>query len=215
MLAAGPDERELGDWVWLANIAIIHACWRHRFGGIFGNPNAPLDYLTPDTARVLTFRERRSEFAKLGDEIGGNKAKRVGALRVDRRAMLSPLRLNRNYCAWHLRNGYTPREASPMRNIITKRLPSFYIDVPVLRGRELSEPKRSLSCPPGCHGAAARGRSLVSWAPSSSHFFPAIIITTLISGFGAGFFCAVPNTAAADSSCASHAGLSTLATRLM
>jgi K+-sensing histidine kinase KdpD len=29
-------------------------------------------------------------------------------------------------------------------------------------------------------------------------FFPAVIITTLISGFGAGFFCAVLSTAAAD-----------------
>jgi hypothetical protein len=29
-------------------------------------------------------------------------------------------------------------------------------------------------------------------------FFPAIVITTLVSGFGAGFFCAVLSTAAAD-----------------
>ena len=29
-------------------------------------------------------------------------------------------------------------------------------------------------------------------------FFPAIVITTVISGFGAGFFCAVLSTAAAD-----------------
>jgi PAS domain S-box-containing protein len=80
---------------------------------------------------------------------------------------------------------------------ITKRLPSFYIDVPALR--------------PGTVGAYAL--AFVSAAVATVlrlvvdpyvvgvqfvTFFPAIVITTLISGFGAGFFCALLSTAAAD-----------------
>ena len=80
---------------------------------------------------------------------------------------------------------------------ITKRLPSFYIDIPALR--------------PGTVGAYAL--ALVSAGVATAlrlavdpyvvgaqfvTFFPAIVITTLISGFGAGFFCAVVSTAAAD-----------------
>jgi PAS domain S-box-containing protein len=84
-----------------------------------------------------------------------------------------------------------------VRKIITKRLPSLFIDVPALR--------------PGTVGAYAL--SLVSVGVATAlrlavdpyvvgaqfvTFFPAIVITTLISGFGAGFFCAVLSTAAAD-----------------
>src|SRR5215831_11260280 len=91
-----------------------------------------------------------------------------------------------------------------MRKIITKRLPSFYkglrsfyVDVPALR--------------PGTVGAYAF--AVVSVAVATAMrvavdpyvvgaqfitFFPAIVITTVISGFGAGFFCAVLSTVAAD-----------------
>jgi PAS domain S-box-containing protein len=81
--------------------------------------------------------------------------------------------------------------------IIPKRLASFYIDVPALR--------------PGTVGAYAF--AFVSAAVATAlrvaldpyvvgvqfiTFAPAIVITTVISGFGAGFFCAVLSTAAAD-----------------
>jgi hypothetical protein len=84
-----------------------------------------------------------------------------------------------------------------MRKIITKRLASFYIDVPGLR--------------PGTVGAYTF--AFVSAAVATAlrvvldpyvvgvqfiTFAPAIVITTLISGFGAGFFCVVLSTAAAD-----------------
>jgi PAS domain S-box-containing protein len=85
-----------------------------------------------------------------------------------------------------------------MRKIITKRLPSLlYIDVPALR--------------PGTVGAYALAIVAVGVATALRvaldpflvgaqfvTFFPAVVITTLISGFGAGFFCAVLSTAAAD-----------------
>jgi hypothetical protein len=76
---------------------------------------------------------------------------------------------------------------------IAKRLPSFYIDIPALR--------------PGTVGAYAF--AFVSAGVATAlrlavdpyvvgaqfiTFFPAIVITTLISGFGAGFFCAVLST---------------------
>ena len=89
------------------------------------------------------------------------------------------------------------REAVTIREIIWKRLPSLYIDVPVLR--------------PGTVGAYAIAIVSVGVATvlrlaidpylvgaQFVTFFPAIVITTLISGFGAGFFCAVLSTAAAD-----------------
>jgi PAS domain S-box-containing protein len=81
--------------------------------------------------------------------------------------------------------------------IITKRLTSFSIDVPALR--------------PGTVGAYALAFVSVGIATALRlavdpyvvgaqfvTFFPAVVITTLISGFGAGFFCAVLSTAAAD-----------------
>ncbi len=85
-----------------------------------------------------------------------------------------------------------------MRNIITKRLRSIlYVDVPALR--------------PGTVGAYAL--AIVSAGVATAlrlaldpyltgvqfiTFAPAILITTLISGFGAGFLCVVLSTAAAD-----------------
>src|SRR6516225_7058114 len=84
-----------------------------------------------------------------------------------------------------------------MLKIITKKLPSLYIDVPALR--------------PGTVGAYTLAFVSVGIATALRlavdpyvvgaqfvTFFPAIVITTLISGFGAGFFCAVLSTAAAD-----------------
>src|SRR5258706_8219967 len=89
------------------------------------------------------------------------------------------------------------REAVTIREIIWKRLPSLYIDVPALR--------------PGTVGAYALAIVAVGVATALRvaldpflvgaqfvTFFPAVVITTLISGFGAGFFCAVLSTAAAD-----------------
>ncbi len=74
-----------------------------------------------------------------------------------------------------------------MREIVTKRLPSFYIDVPALR--------------PGTVGAYALAIVSVGVATvlrlaldpylagvQFITFVPAILITTVISGFGAGFF---------------------------
>jgi PAS domain S-box-containing protein len=84
-----------------------------------------------------------------------------------------------------------------MRKIITKRLASFYIDVPALR--------------PGTVGAYAFAFAAVVVATALRvaldpyvvgvqfiTFAPAIVISTLISGFGAGLFCAVLSTASAD-----------------
>jgi PAS domain S-box-containing protein len=84
-----------------------------------------------------------------------------------------------------------------VREIITRRLRSLFVDVPALR--------------PGTVGAYAL--AFVSAGVATAlriavdpyvvgaqfiTFFPAIVITTLISGFGAGFLCAVLSTAAAD-----------------
>jgi PAS domain S-box-containing protein len=84
-----------------------------------------------------------------------------------------------------------------MLKSITKRLPSLYIDVPTLR--------------PGTVGAYALALAAVGVATALRvaldpylvgaqfvTFFPAIVIITLISGFGAGLFCAVLSTAAVD-----------------
>jgi two-component sensor histidine kinase len=88
-------------------------------------------------------------------------------------------------------------EAVTIREIIWRRLSSLYIDVPALR--------------PGTVGAYAF--AIVSAGVATElrvaldpylvgaqfvTFFPAVVITTLISGFGAGFLCAVLSTAAAD-----------------
>jgi PAS domain S-box-containing protein len=81
--------------------------------------------------------------------------------------------------------------------IITKKLSSFCIDIPALR--------------PGTVGAYALAVVSVGVATALRvaldpyldgaqfiTYYPAIVITTLISGFGAGFVCAVLSTAAAD-----------------
>jgi K+-sensing histidine kinase KdpD len=84
-----------------------------------------------------------------------------------------------------------------MRKTVTNRLPLFYIDVPALR--------------PGTVGAYAFAFVAVGVATALRlavdpyvigaqfvTFFPAIVIAALISGFGAGFLCAMLSTAAAD-----------------
>jgi PAS domain S-box-containing protein len=84
-----------------------------------------------------------------------------------------------------------------LREIITKGLRSLYIDVPALR--------------PGTAGAYALALVSVGVATAPRFaldpylegaqfvtFYPAIVITTLISGFGAGFLSAMLSTAAAD-----------------
>jgi K+-sensing histidine kinase KdpD len=84
-----------------------------------------------------------------------------------------------------------------MGKATTKRLSAFYIDVPALR--------------PGTFGAYALAFAAVGVATAlrvaiDSYvvgaqfitFYPAIVITTVISGFGAGFLCAVLSTAAVD-----------------
>jgi PAS domain S-box-containing protein len=84
-----------------------------------------------------------------------------------------------------------------MGKAITTRLSAFYIDVPALR--------------PGTPGAYALAVIAVGVATALRvaldpyvvgaqfvTFYPAIVITTVISGFGAGFLCAVLSTAAAD-----------------
>ncbi len=84
-----------------------------------------------------------------------------------------------------------------MRLTLAERLPSFYIDVPALR--------------PGTVGAYALAFASVGVATVLRlaidpyvvgvpfiTFFPAVIITTLISGFGAGLFCVVLSAVAAD-----------------
>jgi PAS domain S-box-containing protein len=89
------------------------------------------------------------------------------------------------------------KEGVAMREIITKRLRPLYIDIPALR--------------PGTAGAYALAILSVGMATALRlaidpyvvgaqfiTFFPAIVITTLISGFGAGFLSVVLSTAAAD-----------------
>src|ERR1700746_1794237 len=89
------------------------------------------------------------------------------------------------------------KQAVTIREFIWKRLHLLYIDVPALR--------------PGTVGAYALAIVAVAVATALRvaldpflvgaqfvTFFPAVVITTLISGFGAGLFCAVLSTATAD-----------------
>jgi PAS domain S-box-containing protein len=84
-----------------------------------------------------------------------------------------------------------------LREIVTKALRPLYMDIPALQ--------------PGTVGAYALAIVSVGFATALRvaldpfllgaqfvTFFPAIAITTLMSGFGAGFLCAVLSTAAAD-----------------
>jgi K+-sensing histidine kinase KdpD len=80
-----------------------------------------------------------------------------------------------------------------LREIVAKKLRPLYIDIPSLR--------------PGSVGAYALAivavmvatvlRLAVAGAQFPT-FFAAIVITTLVSGFGAGFLCAVLSTVAVD-----------------
>jgi hypothetical protein len=53
----------------LGRASIGAAPWCHLFGELFGDPNAALHYMPRHTARVIKFPERRSELAKLRDEV--------------------------------------------------------------------------------------------------------------------------------------------------
>jgi len=88
-------------------------------------------------------------------------------------------------------------EAVTIREIIWRRLSSLYIDVPALR--------------PGTVGAYAFAIVAVGVATALRMvldpyvagvqfitYFPAIVITSLVGGFGAGLLCALLSTAAAD-----------------
>jgi PAS domain S-box-containing protein len=84
-----------------------------------------------------------------------------------------------------------------MREIISKRLLSLYIDVPALRPGTVGAYALAFVSA----GVATALRIALDPYLAGAQFvtyFPAIVITTLISGFGAGFFCAVLSTAAAD-----------------
>jgi PAS domain S-box-containing protein len=84
-----------------------------------------------------------------------------------------------------------------MRNFLTKGLGSVYIDIPALRPGTVGA--YALACASAAVATLLRlvvdpyvvGAQFIT-------FFPAIAITTVVSGFGAGFFCAVLSTAAAD-----------------
>src|SRR5215831_1748723 len=84
-----------------------------------------------------------------------------------------------------------------MLKSFTKRLPSLYIDVPVLRPGTVGAYALAFASA----GVATALRLVVDPYVVGAQFvtfFPAVVITTLISGFGAGFLCAVLSTAAAD-----------------
>ena len=84
-----------------------------------------------------------------------------------------------------------------MLKIVTKRLPSLYIDVPALRPGTVGAYVLAV----GSVGVATALRLAVDpyvEGVQFETFWPAVIVTTLISGFGAGFLCAVLSTAAVD-----------------
>jgi hypothetical protein len=81
--------------------------------------------------------------------------------------------------------------------IITERLPSFYIDVPALRPGTIGAYAFAFVCVAVATALRLAVDPYVVGAQFVT-FFPAVVITTLISGFGAGFFCAVLSTAVAD-----------------
>jgi hypothetical protein len=61
--------------LWRANIAIGNARWLHVFADVMGDPHYGLPR---ETAHVIAFPERRSELAKLRDEIEELKRVRGG-----------------------------------------------------------------------------------------------------------------------------------------
>ncbi len=84
-----------------------------------------------------------------------------------------------------------------MREIVTRGLRSLYIDIPALRPGTV-----------GAYALAVASVGLATWlrvvldpyleGAQFVTFYPAVVITTLVSGFGAGFLSAVLSTAAAD-----------------
>ena len=84
-----------------------------------------------------------------------------------------------------------------MPNFLNKGLGSIYIDVPALRPGTVGAYALAFASA----GVATALRLVVDPYVVGAQFvtfFPAIAITTLISGSGAGFVCAVLSTAAAD-----------------
>jgi K+-sensing histidine kinase KdpD len=86
-----------------------------------------------------------------------------------------------------------------MREIIARldALLSLYINIPALRPGTIG----AYALAVGSAGVATMLRLAIDpyvVGVQFVTFFPAIIITTLISGFGAGFLCAVLSTATAD-----------------
>jgi PAS domain S-box-containing protein len=84
-----------------------------------------------------------------------------------------------------------------VHKIITKTLLPLYIDVPALRPGTVGAYTLALV---SAGIATALRVALDPFLEGAQFvtFYPAIVITTLISGFGAGFFCTILSTAAAD-----------------
>jgi hypothetical protein len=101
-----------------------------------------------------------------------------------------------------------------MRKFIAKRLPSFYIDVPALRPGTVG----AYALVVVSVGVATALRLALDPYPVGAQFvtfFPAVIITTLISGSVRAFFAPFSALLRPISSCYRHAGLSALKTQLM
>jgi two-component sensor histidine kinase len=78
-----------------------------------------------------------------------------------------------------------------------EKLANLYIDIPVLRPRTVGAYAFAFLCAAIATSLRIAIDPYVDGVPFIT-FFPAVIITTLISGFGAGLFCVVLSTAAAD-----------------
>ncbi len=101
-----------------------------------------------------------------------------------------------------------------MRKTVTKRLPLFYVDIPALRPGTVGGYGLAFVSV----GVATALRLAVDPYVAGAQFvtfFPAIVITTLISGFGAGFFAPCSAPLRPISSCYRLAGLSALKSQLM
>jgi PAS domain-containing protein len=84
-----------------------------------------------------------------------------------------------------------------MHKVISKRVSSFYIDIPALRPGTV-EAYAFAFVSAGVATALRIALDPYVVGVQFITFFPAIVTTTVISGFGAGFFCVVLSTAAAD-----------------
>ena len=84
-----------------------------------------------------------------------------------------------------------------MREIVRRSLSALYIDVPALRPETVGAYTLAVA---SVAVATALRLALDPYLVGAQFvtFFPAVVITTVISGLGAGFLCAVLSTAAAD-----------------